>query len=150
MFTFTLNNIPVRVILSWSLRHAGIFRNKLADTTANITTRICVLGGFMYDVDFGLSQESAIARLRTRMWREYHISFDRTYYDQIPKKPRLMRGLSRMDNYCLIRLRSGTHVRTSCNCADKYDHLLVHLWGCQWFAGGKPTGSSCNDKNAAT
>ena len=146
MFTLTLNSIATAVTFGWSSGHVDIVGNELADRAANTASRLRPLGGFTHAGDFGLSQESAVHKIRLDMWREYHISFDRTYYDRMPKRPRLMRGMTRMGYYCLIQLQSGTHVRTPCDCVEKHDRL--HLWGCDRFAAGRPMGFSTDDRHA--
>ena len=146
MFAPALNDIAMAITFGWSPGHVGIVGNELADRATNTASRLRPLGGFTHDIDFGLSLESAAYKIRFKMWREYHILFDRTYYDRMPKSPKFMKGMTRMGYECLIWLRSGTHVWTPCNSVGKDDRL--HLWGCDKFAAGRPVRSPTDDRHA--
>ncbi|PUU81411.1 hypothetical protein B9Z19DRAFT_1122170 [Tuber borchii] len=99
-----LNNINGDVGFGWLPSHVGIPGNEMADMGARSGSRIAVLPEYVESIDFGLAQVRTANRLRAEEWRDYHISFDRTYYDRGLAKPRFMKGLSRMDYYYLIRL----------------------------------------------
>jgi len=58
------------------------------------------------------------------------------YYDRNPKMPRHLRGLSRLDHYILLRIRSGTDVVGHGGCQGVDDRF--HLVSCDRYLAKRP------------
>ena len=74
----------------------------------------------------GLGHAMIARELRAAEWSHWHLSEGHSYYDRAPKKPRHLRGLSRLDHYILLRIRSGTGVvgHDECPGVDNRFHLV--------------------------
>jgi len=115
------------VRICWIPGHNGIAGNVMSDAMAKKA-----VGGVLHarnwaGVVLGLGHAMIARELRAAEWSHWHTSEGHGYYDRTPKKPRHLRGLSRLDHYVLLRLRSGTDVvgHDGCQNADDRFHLTT-------------------------
>jgi len=121
--------------ICWIPGHYGIAGNEMSDAKAKQA-----VGGVLHvrnwaGVVLGLGHPMIARELRSAEWTHWHISEGHGYYDQSPKKPRHLRGLSRLDHYILLRIRSGTGVtgHDGCPGVDPF-----HLVSCDRYLTKRP------------
>jgi len=84
----------------------------------------------------GLGHAMIARELRTAEWSHWHTSEGHGYYDRLPRKPKHPCGLSRLDHYILLRIRSGTGVVGHDDCLGAGDR--VHLTSCDRYLVKRP------------
>lgn len=87
-FAPAIGSMTGDITFGWSPRHSNIYGNELADAAARHTLGMPRLAGFAENIDFGMRQISIAHEMRAAEWRDYHISFDRTYYPRKPARPK--------------------------------------------------------------
>jgi len=120
----------------WIPGHYGIAGNEMSDAKAKEA-----VGGVLNvrnwaGVVLGLGHAMIARELRSAEWTHWHVSEGHGYYDRFPKKPRHLRGLSRLDHYILWRIRSGTGVTGHDGCRG-VDHRF-HLVSCDRYLAKCP------------
>ena len=77
-------------------------------------------------MDYNVDQTTLLREIRAAEWQDMHNKGGHKYYRRNPGKPKHMKELSRMDNYVLMRLRSGVcdGEYEECDNCDKRHHLL--------------------------
>jgi len=115
-----------RVRITWIPGHCGIAGNEMADVKAKEA-----VGGVLHvrnwaGIVLGLGHAMMARDLRQAEWDHWHRSEGHDYYGRTPKKPRHLRGLSWLDHYILLRIRSGTGVvgHEDCRAAGERFHLV--------------------------
>ena len=114
------------VYITWIPGHCGIARNKMADTKAKEAVGSVMNVRNWPDVVLGLGHAMLAQDLRQTEWAHWHGAEGHGYYNRTLKKPRHLRGLSQLDHYILLRIRSGTDVvgHNGCGTGDKRFHLV--------------------------
>ena len=87
-------------------------------------------------VVLGLGYAMIARELQVTEWTHWHMTKGHSYYDRTPKKPRHLRGLSRLDHYILLRIRSGRHVVGHDGCQGVNDRF--HLMSCNRYLAKRP------------
>jgi len=125
VLTPLFNRISV-VRICWIPGHYGIAGNEMSDAMAKEG-----VGGVQHarnwaGVVLGLGHAMIARELRANEWTHWHVSEGHGYYNRSPRKPRHLRGLSRLDHYILLRIRSGTGVtgHDGCPGVDARFHLV--------------------------
>jgi len=113
--------------MNWIPGYRGVYRNEAADRVAKAyRNRGLNANGRWKEVDYDVDQATLLREIRAAKWQEMHDKGGYDYYRRNPGKPRHMKGLSRMDYYVLMRLRSwvcdGEH--EECDGHDGRHHLL--------------------------
>ena len=122
---------PVRIC--WIPGHYGIAAQEMSDAKGKEA-----VGGPLHvrnwaAVVLGLSHAMIARELRMAEWTHWHDSDGHGYYNRSPIKPRHLRGLSRLDHYMVLRIRSGAGVTRHDRCPGVDDRL--HLVSCdRYFA----------------
>jgi len=124
------------VRICWIPGHYGIAGNKMSDAKATEA-----VGGVLHvqnwaGVVLGLGHAMIARELRSDEWSHCHVSEGHGYYDRSPKKPRHLRGLSRLDHYILLRIRSGPGVTGHDGCPGVDDRF--HLVSCDRYLAKRP------------
>ena len=136
-------NMLDEVAFGWSPGHAGIAGNEMADVAAGRAARTGGADGQL--VDFGL-RAHGIARKKIMLeWRAWHEREGHHYYKRRPGGgPKHWIGLSRMDAFVLMRLRTGVVELSHANCVDGDDRF--HVQKCDRFVEGRPTSDIFDDR----
>ena len=124
------------VRICWIPGHRGIAGNEMSDTKAKEA-----VGGVLHaphwdGVVLGLGHAMIAKELRSTEWAHWHTAEGHGYYGRTPKKPRHLRGLSRLDHYILLRIRSGTGVSGHDGCPGVDDRF--HLVSCDKYLAKRP------------
>ena len=98
------------VRICWIPGHCGIAGNEMSDAKAKEA-----VGGVQHvqnwaDIVLGMGHAMIARQLRATEWTHWHTAEGLGYYQRSPRKPRHLCGLSRLDHYILLRIRSGTGV----------------------------------------
>jgi len=122
--------------ICWIPGHHGIAGNEMSDAKAKEA-----VGGPLHvrnwaGVVLGLGHAMVARELRATEWAHWHRSEGHGYYARSPKKPRHLRGLSRVDHYILLRIRSGTDVKSHDGCPGVDDRF--HLTSCDRYLVKRP------------
>jgi len=122
--------------ICWIRGHHGIAGNEMSDAKAKEA-----VGGVLHvrnwaGVVLGLGHAMIARELRTAEWSHWHTSEGHGYYDRSRRKPRHLRGLSRLDHYILLRIRSSTDVVGHDDCQSAKDHF--HLTSCDRYLVTRP------------
>jgi len=117
--------------ICWIPGHFGITGNEMSDAKAKEA-----VGGVLHvwnwaGVMLGLGHAMIARELRAAEWSHWHTSEGHGYYDRSPRKPRYLPGLSRLDHYILLRVRSGTGVVGHDDCQNAKDRF--HLTSCDKY-----------------
>jgi len=124
------------VRVCWIPGHCGIAGNEMSDVKAKEA-----VGGVLHTrnwagVVLGLGHAIIAGELRAAEWSHWHKAEGHDYYDRSPRKPRHLRGLSRLDHYILLRIRSGTGVVGHDGCRGANDRF--HLTFCDRYLVKRP------------
>lgn len=125
------------VKITWIPGHVGIEGNKKADEVAKgMRNRRIEENGRWKQVDYEENSRSLIKGWMREEWLQWHKEESHDYYKRNPKKPKHLKGLSRLDCYVLMRLRSGADKRghESCENADFRHHLAM----CERYEKDRP------------
>ena len=125
------------VRICWIPGHFGIAGNEMSDAKAKEA-----VGGVLHvrnwaGIILGLGHTMMARELRSTEWNQWHVSEGHSYYGRMPKKPRHLRGLSRLDHYILLRIRSGTGVTGHDECPGVDDRF--HLVSCDRYLAKRPS-----------
>ena len=115
------------VEMHWVPGHAGIYGNETADRWAKENRKYNVaLQGRWQKMDFEKDGSGWMREERIREWKEWQAREDHSYYKREPTKARYQKGLTRLDAYVLLRLRSGTDKKGHETCPNyDYRHHLA-------------------------
>jgi len=124
------------VRVSWIPGHCGIAGNEMAEAKAN-----GAVGGILRvrtwaGVVLGLGPTRIARDPRQTEWVHWDKTEGHGSYDRTPKKPRYLRGLSRLDHYILLRIRSGTGVIGHDDCLGTRDRF--HRVSCDRYMTKRP------------
>jgi len=143
-FTPLLSRID-RVALRWIPGHVGILSNEIVDRLAKRACGLRLEPARWAYVDFGTGAFAAIRKARLVQWRSWHLNEGHAYYGGVPHDFRHLRGLSRLDLFALIRIRSGTGLVGHDDCRNKDDR---HHWvECDRYLDNRPPRSTLFDNN---
>jgi len=87
-------------------------------------------------VVLGLGPAMIAKELRATEWAHWHATEGHSYYNRSPKKPRHLRGLSRLDRFILLRIRSSTGVIGHDYCRGSNDRF--YLMSCDKYLVNRP------------
>jgi len=124
------------VRVCWIPCHCGIAGNEMLDAKAKEAVGGVLRVRNWAGVVLCLSHAMIARELRATEWSHWHTTEGHGYYDPSPKKPRHLRGLSRLDHYILLRLRSGTDVTGHDGCPGVDDRF--HLTSCNRYLAKRP------------
>jgi len=128
-----------KVDMQWIPGHSGVLGNETVDGWAKENRKYNVaLQGRWQKMNFDEGGGSWMREQRVKEWKEWQIKEGHPYYNRAPTKGRHQKGLTRLDAYVLIRLRSGTDKKGHENCqgfefrhhlalCTRYDHLRPEL-----------------------
>jgi len=133
-----------KVAFGWSPGHAGIAGNEMADVAARQAARA---GGAADELaDFGLQVHGAAKRKMLSEWRTLHEREGHHYYKRQPGGgPKHWVGLSRMDTFVLMRLRTGVVEQEHGNCVDGDGRF--HIQKCGRFKEWQSASDIFDDKH---
>lgn len=126
-----------QVKIAWVPGHVGIEGNKIADEIAKETRKKGLdEGGRWKQVDYEENSNSLIREWKREEWLKWHKEEGHDYYERIPKKPIHLKGLSRLDCYFLMRIRSGADKSGHNEC--KNAEFRHHLAMCDQYERNRP------------
>ncbi|KAG0136140.1 hypothetical protein HOY82DRAFT_599685 [Tuber indicum] len=78
------------------------------------------------DMDMGIRELILARAIKAKEWQLWHDREGHDYYRRKPVHARHLKGLSRMDVYCLVRIRSGAGLwgHEDCDGGDERHHLV--------------------------
>ena len=136
MMTDILNEWD-HVKITWIPGHAGIEGNKVADMIAKgMRNRRLEIDGRWKMADYEENSGSLIREWKREEWLKWHKEDGHDYYERSPSKPKHLKGLSRLDCYVLMRLRSGTDKRGHEECEN--ESFRHHLALCERYNKKRP------------
>lgn len=97
-------------------------------------------------VDYEENSSSLIKEWKREEWLKWHKEQGHDYYERNPNKPKHLKGLSRLDCYVLMRIRSGADKRGHEECENaEFRH---HLAMCDRYNKNRPERHTLyNDKH---
>ena len=96
------------VSFGWVPGHMGVLGNEAVDQRAKNSIGQQLRPALWDRVSFGIGHSARARELRKGEWEGWHSKEGHGYYPRGPRPPRHLHGLSRMDSYVLLRIRSGT------------------------------------------
>src|SRR5207302_10339782 len=124
------------VIFGWVPGHMGILGNEAVDQRARSSVGQQPRPALWDGVSFGIGHAALARELRREEWEDWHGREGHEYYARGPRPPRHLRGLSRMDSYVLLRIRSGTGLVGHDDCEGK--DARHHWVECPRYERGRP------------
>jgi len=131
------------VYIDWIPGHQKILGNEKADLAARNSRNKPLEPWRWTDVNFGLGQLTRARDLLRSEWLDFHQNDGHDYYNRSPKPPRHLKGLSRIAQYGLLRLRSGTDVKGHDTCAGGTERF--HIIECSRYMAKRPHRSKLFD-----
>ena len=124
------------VCVSWIPGQYGILGNELSDRMAKDTVGKALRPGNWEGIVLGMSHAVLSRERRAADWLSWRRAEGHESYRQTLKSPRHLRGMTRLDHYVLIRLRScaGLGGHDTCNRRD----YRFHLAACNRFSRNRP------------
>jgi len=122
--------------ICWISGHVGIAGNEMSDAKAKEAVGVVLHVRNWAGIVLGLGHAMNDREVRTAEWAYWHISEVHGYYDRSPRKPRHLRGLSRLDHYILLRIHSGTDVPGHDGSPGAGDRF--HLMSCDRYLAKRP------------
>lgn len=125
------------VTIEWIPGHREIDGNKMADRVSKaMRNRRLNVGGRWTMMDYGESSKTAVKMWKEEEWQKWHEEEGDEYYERKPKKPKHLKGMTRLDGYVLMRLRLGADKRGHEEC--KTGEFRHHLAMCERFNKDRP------------
>ena len=126
-----------QVRITWVPGHVRIEGKQIADKIAKgMRNRTLEAEGRWKKVDYEENSSSLIEEWKREEWLKWHEENSHEYYERTPKKPKHLKGLSRLDCYVLMRIRSGTDKKGHEECRNaEFRH---HLAMCDRYEKNRP------------
>lgn len=126
-----------KVTIEWIPGHKDIKGNKLADEVAKaMRNRSLEIGGRWTTMNYEEDEKTIINQWKEEQLKKWHQDKGHEYYERDPTKPKHLKGLSTLDCYVLMRLRSGADKRNHEECRNYgFRH---HLALCNRFKEKRP------------
>jgi len=127
-----------KVWFEWVPAHVGITGNHLADHTAKkaVGGNLSPLG--WNDFSMGIGQNATAREDRKKSWINWHRLEGHDYYDRLPGNKTHLKGLTRLDKFILVRVRTGTDHRSHRECSCGLHEQRYHLLDCPLLADQRP------------
>ena len=90
------------VRISWIPGHFGILGNELSDRMAKETIGKALRPANWAGVVLGMNHATLSRELRVADWTAWHRAEGHEYYRRLPRAPRHLRGMTRLDHYILL------------------------------------------------
>ena len=88
------------------------------------------------DMDYEEDSSSLIREWKKEEWIKWHADQGHEYYETTLRKPKHLKGLSRLDCYVLMRIRTGADKRAHENCEN--ENFRHHLAMCDRYRRKRP------------
>ncbi|RPA88740.1 hypothetical protein L873DRAFT_1796497, partial [Choiromyces venosus 120613-1] len=134
------------VFIGWIPGHVGIPGIVYVEREAKRIMKTVHNPVHVDGVTFGIRNDMIAREVRRSDWMKWHKAQGHGYYERTPRKPRHLRGLSHLNLYTLVRIRSGTDIRDHDDC-NGHD-MRFHLVYCPRFADGRPDRETLFDDKA--
>jgi len=123
-------------LIQWIPGHMKVLGNELVDRMTKRSCDMVLEPSHWAHIDFSLGTLPMFRKRRLDQWRTWHISQGHGYYTGTPHDYHHLRGLSRLDFFAVIRIRSGTGIVGHDDCIGKDDRF--HYISCNRYDDCRP------------